>query len=81
MEITWKRRISVHMSVLGLRLVIMIGAAQLFTCRSALSLEVLLEPCSAVPLVPGIDQSPSLPEEYGKCTSKVESTILNTSNW
>lgn len=37
--------------------------------------------CSWVPLAPGLDQSPSKPEEYGKCTSQVDQHIVGPSNW
>jgi hypothetical protein len=38
-------------------------------------------PKIAVPVVDGVDQSPSAPEDYGKCTSHIDQRIAPTSNW
>lgn len=38
-------------------------------------------PCGALPAVPGLDQGPSSPDEWGMCTDKVEPKILGVSNW
>ncbi|GBF96386.1 hypothetical protein Rsub_09185 [Raphidocelis subcapitata] len=37
--------------------------------------------CKEVPNVPGVDQSPSDPNAYGKCTSAVEGQIWGYSHW
>ena len=36
---------------------------------------------SWVPFAPGVDQSPSDPAQYGKCTSSVDAHIVGPSNW
>lgn len=38
--------------------------------------------CSSwVPFAPGVDQGPSDPAQYGKCTSAVDQHIVGPSNW
>jgi hypothetical protein len=38
-------------------------------------------PCAEVPTLSGVDQSATPPSEYGKCTSKTQTTYTSKSHW
>jgi hypothetical protein len=57
-------------------------AAQLL-CSSLLinAVHCVPDSCGTLLSVEGVDQSPTSPQQYGKCTAAVDARILNTSNW